>query len=189
MQVSSMKRHRLLSTTVFLACIFGGGAASWAGLSSPADTHVTFVASGPAGMKIEGTTTELNVADANGSVVITVPLGNLTTGISLRDRHMKEKYLEVSKYPSAVLTVARTALKLPDTGGKAEADVAGTLALHGQTRPVSVHYQAKADGSAFLANGKVHINMNDFGISVPVYLGVTVKPDVDVVASFRVSGT
>jgi len=29
--------------------------------------------------------------------------------------------------------------------------------------------------------------MNDFGITVPVYLGVTVKPDVDVSASFQVA--
>jgi hypothetical protein len=31
--------------------------------------------------------------------------------------------------------------------------------------------------------------MNDFGISVPSYLGVTVKPEVDVSASFRVTGS
>jgi hypothetical protein len=30
--------------------------------------------------------------------------------------------------------------------------------------------------------------MNDFGITVPSYLGVTVKPDIDVSASFRVAG-
>ena len=37
--------------------------------------------------------------------------------------------------------------------------------------------------------GTVHVNMNDFGITVPVYLGVTVKPDVDVSASFHVAGS
>jgi hypothetical protein len=33
----------------------------------------------------------------------------------------------------------------------------------------------------------MHLNMNDFGIQVPSYLGVTVKPDVDVAAQFEVT--
>ena len=32
----------------------------------------------------------------------------------------------------------------------------------------------------------MHLNMNDFAIEVPSYLGVTVKPDVDVIAQFDV---
>jgi hypothetical protein len=30
--------------------------------------------------------------------------------------------------------------------------------------------------------------MTDFGVNVPSYLGVTVKPDVDVSASFHIAG-
>ena len=75
------------------------------------------------------------------------------------------------------------------TGGAAETDVPGSLQLHGQTKPITVHYDAKADGSGFAAHGKFHINMNDYGIQVPTYLGVTVKPDVDVTASFHVAGS
>jgi len=67
--------------------------------------------------------------------------------------------------------------------------VPSTVTLHGQTRPVTVHYDAKRDGSSLLSHGTFRINMNDFGITVPVYLGVTVKPDVDVSASFRVAGS
>jgi hypothetical protein len=39
-----------------------------------------------------------------------------------------------------------------------------------------------------VTHGKFRINMNDFGITVPVYLGVTVKPDVDVTANFKLVG-
>jgi hypothetical protein len=31
--------------------------------------------------------------------------------------------------------------------------------------------------------------MTDFGMTVPSYLGVTVKPDVDVNANFKVTGS
>jgi polyisoprenoid-binding protein YceI len=161
--------------------------AARAALSPATDGKVSFQAAGPAGMTIEGTTSELSLADQGEGLVITVPLGNLTTGISVRDRHMKEKYLEVAKYPTAVLTVPRAALKLPAGGDKVEADVPGTVTIHGQSRPITVHYDAKKDGESLAAHGKFHVNMHDFGIEVPSYLGVTVKPDIDVGATFRVA--
>ena len=182
------KRLCMLSVLATGPILLSLSAVGYAALSSPSDIHVSFQASGPAGMKIDGTTPDLTVADADGNLVVTVPLANLTTGIGLRDKHMKEKYLEVPKYPSAVLTIARASLKVPAAGGAVETDVPGTLQLHGQTKPVTVHYDAKTDGPGFAAHGKFHINMNDFGIAVPTYLGVTVKPDIDVTASFRVAG-
>lgn len=36
---------------------------------------------------------------------IVVDLRNLRTGTSLRDRHAQEKYLEVDKYPEALVQV------------------------------------------------------------------------------------
>ncbi len=184
-----MKPGKRLWVAVISAGLVGLCAIAHAALSAPTDKHVGFVASGPAGMKIEGTTSDLDLADQGDTLVITVPLANLSTGIGLRDRHMKEKYLEVPKYPAATLTVSRSALKLPAGGDKVETDVASTVSLHGQTRPVTVHYDAKRDGSSVVSHGTFRINMNDFGITVPVYLGVTVKPDVDVSASFRVTGS
>jgi polyisoprenoid-binding protein YceI len=140
-------------------------------------------------MKIEGTTSDLNVTDDGTTLTLDVPLSNLSTGIALRDHHMREKYLEIGKFPSATLQVARSALKVPPQGGGIELDVPATLQLHGQKRAVTVHYDAKGDGAGLAAHGRFHVNMNDYGITVPTYLGVTVKPDVDIVATFRVAGT
>jgi polyisoprenoid-binding protein YceI len=180
------KRLCMLAIGPILVSISAVGHAA---LSAPTDSRVSFLASGPAGLKIEGTTPDLSVADGSENLVLTVPLANLTTGIGLRDKHMKEKYLEVPKFPNAVLTIARGVLKLPSGGQPVEIDVPGTLQLHGQSKPVTVHYDAKGDGPGFAAHGKFHMNMNDFGIAVPTYLGVTVKPDIDVSASFRVAGS
>jgi polyisoprenoid-binding protein YceI len=182
MTKSPMKSLWVVAASTIL---FGISMSGHAAVSTVSDTHVTFQCSGPAGMKIEGTTAELTANEQDGSLVVAVPLANLSTGIGLRDKHMKEKYLEVAKYPNAVLTVAQSALKLPVNGEQIEADVPGTLQLHGQTRPVSVHYEAQGDGPGLVTRGRFHVNMNDFGIQVPSYLGVTVKPDVDVSANFR----
>jgi polyisoprenoid-binding protein YceI len=168
--------------------LFAVAAPGHAAVSSASQSTVSFKAIGT-GMTIEGTTSSLTVLEQNGSVTITVPLANLTTGISLRDSHMRDKYLEVQKYPNAVLVVGRAALQLPAPGARGSGDATGTIQIHGQTRPCTVHYEAGADGSGYSVKGQLRVNMNDFGITVPSYLGVTVKPDVDVSASFRVEGT
>jgi polyisoprenoid-binding protein YceI len=186
-----MTRRKRLWTAALSLTIVSVTAAGHAALvlATPADSLVSFQASGPAGLTIVGQTPDLTVADDGANVIVTVPLANLSTGIGLRDHHMREKYLEVPKFPAATLTIARSALKFPAAGGQAAADVPGTLQLHGQTRPVTVHYDAKGDGANVGAKGTFRINMNDFGITVPTYLGVTVKPDVDVTASLHVAGS
>jgi polyisoprenoid-binding protein YceI len=183
-----MYRRPGFSIVALGLALFTVSATGNAAFSSASDGHVTFDAAGPAGFKIEGKTSEVSVSEVNGNVVITVALAHLTTGIDLRDSHMRDKYLEVPKFPTAVLTVARTALQLPAAGAQVEADAPATLTLHGTTRPVTVHYSSKSDGASCQTSGKLHINMNEYGITVPSYLGVTVKPEVDIVASFRAVG-
>ncbi len=58
------------------------------------------------------------------------------------------------------------------------------MKLHGKTKDVSFHYVARKDGNAMRVGGTVRVDMRDYGISVPSYLGVTVKPEVDVEVKF-----
>ena len=102
---------------------------------------------------------------------------------ALRDRHMRDKYLEVSKYPVAKLSIARSALALP-TGGQKSGDAQGQLTLHGKTHPVNVHWEATRRGNGYAIHGKFDTNMRDFDIRIPKYLGITVKPNVTIDASF-----
>ena len=152
-------------------------------LTRSGSPDLSFVAKGTAGLTITGKTSELSVTDNSRSVVVKVPLDGLATGISLRDKHMKD-YLEASKYPAAELEVVRSSIKFPGPGQEASADADGTLKLHGVSRPVKVHYRAKRNGDTYAVNGSLHVNMNDYEIKVPSYLGITVKPDVDVSVRF-----
>lgn len=148
-------------------------------------SEVAFHATGPAGLKFDGKTSELGVKqDANNVIAITVPLGNLTTGISLRDKHMKEKYLHVQQYPSTELRVSRGAMHLPKAGETSTGDTTGSLALHGQTRNVSFHYSTRREGELYRVTGSMRIDMTQFGIEQPSYLGVSVKKDVDITVRF-----
>jgi polyisoprenoid-binding protein YceI len=186
-RITRVTRNKIFALTIGLALV--SATAAGAALTAPRDAHVVFEAAGPAGMKIEGRTSDLSVEDGGGNVVIAVSLANLGTGIALRDRHMKEKYLEVAKYPDASLVVARSALKFPANGAQAEGDAPAILKLHGQARPVTIHYEANGDRDGFSVRGAFRLKMDDFGITIPSYLGVTVKPDVDVHADFHLTGT
>lgn len=152
-------------------------------LGRSGDASVSFSATGPAGLHIVGSTSELDVDEGGANVTVSVPLRNLSTGIALRDRHMREKYLQVDRFPNAELTVARAALKVP-AAGETSGDATGTMKIHGQTKKVSFRYAATRDGNTIKVGGSVHVDMRDYGIEVPRFMGVTVRPDVDVTVRF-----
>jgi len=148
-------------------------------------SQVTFTASGPGGLRIEGLTQELEVRDQGDTLAVIVPLTNLSTGIALRDRHMKEKYLETDKYPTAELKISRGELKVPPEGGTEESSANGMLKIHGTEKKVPFKYRASEAGGLYTVDGSLQLNMGDYGIATPSFMGATVKPDVDVKASFR----
>ena len=144
----------------------------------------TFKANATAGLVVAGTTADMSIEDDGTIVKITVPLANISTGIALRDEHTK-KALEVATYPAASLTVARSALKFAAAGAQSSGDAKGSLTLHGQTKDVTFHYVAKLNGSVYEVQANTTINVDDFGVKRPSYLGITVKPDVDISATFQ----
>ena len=145
-------------------------------------SSVSFHANGSAGMKIDGKTSDLEFTD--GKVVrVKVPLANLDTGMALRNKHMKEKYLEVDKYPNAELAVPKDQLKIPSNGMQ---KANGTFTMHGVTKGKSFSYKVEKDGDGYKVEGWFSINITEHGIAEPGYLGVKVKPDVDVDVSFHV---
>jgi polyisoprenoid-binding protein YceI len=177
--------NKSIRTLGILTAIVAMPLLAGAKLARSGGASVTFTSIGPAGLKIEGKTTELNVDEAGDKVRVTVPLAKLDTGIELRNKHMREKYLVVDKFPQAELLVAKSALKYPKAGETSTGAADGTLSVHGQTRPAKINYTVKLEGDTYVVSATTHLNMKDYGIEVPSYLGVTVKPDVDVAVSFR----
>ena len=143
---------------------------------------VEFTAVGPAGLKINGKSPAITESESGANVVVTVPLANLDTGIGLRNDHMKKKYLETDKYPNAVLTVAKSAVSLPNGG---TGDSTGTLSMHGKQKNAPFHYTVRKEGTEYVVSGNLRVNLTDFGIEQPSFAGASVKPDVDVAVQFR----
>jgi len=177
-------RTSLLGGAALLAMVTFSLVAA-AKLNKTGASSTSFKAAGPAGLNISGSTADMSVADDGATVTITVPLANLTTGIGLRDEHTR-KAIDVGTYPTTTLRVPRSALKFPAAGADASGDAKGSLTLHGQTRDINFHYSAKLDGDTLSVQGSSTINVDDFGVNRPSYLGVTVKPNVDLTTSFQV---
>ena len=174
-----MNSRLLLTMVVLLA------APAFAQVERAGGASATFSGKGPAGFKLEGKSEQVSVKDDGKTVAISVPLATLKTGIDLRDRHMREKYLEVEKYPDAVLQVPWSAIQLPADGQTSTQTVPGKMTLHGKTHDVSVTYTLKRTGETYDASGKVPLNLKDYDILLPNYLGVTVKPEIDTLTTFQ----
>jgi hypothetical protein len=180
-----MKSGNHLVWRISMVAAFVFPLAANAKLSNPNNSEVSFTALGPAGMKIVGTENEVKVLDNGPAIVVSVPLGKLQTGISIRDQHMR-KYLETEQFPMGELEVSRASLKIPRPGESVTADAVGTMRLHGKSKPTPFHYTVSRDGTRLKVSGTAHVNMPEFGIAVPSYLGITVKPDVEVATRFEV---
>ena len=154
-------------------------------LAKSGDALVSFNASGPAGMTIVGTTNELQVSETDQEIVIVVPLAKLDTKIDLRNKHMREKYLETDKYPNAELHVPKSQITMPK-GAPSSGKATGNLTIHGKTKPTSFSYTAKPDGARTAVSGAMHVDMKDFGVAQPGYSGISVKPEVEVTVAFGV---
>jgi polyisoprenoid-binding protein YceI len=153
---------------------------------------VEFLATGwPSALKIHGKGTgpagTLTVSDRCVSGSLAVDLASLETGIGLRDRHLKEEYLQVDRYPEARLTLSHldvSALPEGASFGAVAVPFEGRLRLHGVEKPVSGQAKVSRDDSRLTVSAQFSIRLGDFGVDVPKYMGITVAEKVDVKAAF-----
>jgi polyisoprenoid-binding protein YceI len=153
-------------------------------LTAVGDTNVKFEAIGPGGLKINGASGGIKVSEQDGKVKIIAPTTQFQTGIGLRDRHLRD-HLEAEKHPEATLVVERSAVKLPDSGTSSGV-VTGQFTLHGVTKPAKVAYHVTRKGDDYAVQGDFTVDIQEFQIKKPCYLGVCVQNEVKVSAEFTV---
>jgi polyisoprenoid-binding protein YceI len=119
---------------------------------------------------------------AAASVQVTINVDALDTGVGLRNKEMRERYLETNKFGTALfksVSVAGPASVAPNQ--PADISVTGDMTLHGVTKrmTIPVHVVLIPDGGIH-ATTTFKIHMPDFGISVPHNILVTVNDEVPV---------
>jgi polyisoprenoid-binding protein YceI len=119
----------------------------------------------------------------------TVDLRTLDTGISLRNHHLRDTYLEVDKeqgYDKAILSdIVLNDLNADAPQGKGS--FAGSLTLHGVKKTVSGAVEVHKTGNGLQVKASFPLGLSDYNIAEPRYLGVGVKNTVQVEVVFTVS--
>lgn len=176
----------MISFILFLLASQGAQAATFQVASERSE--VGFLAVGrPSMLKVKGEGGKPSGTFTTGEKAggeIQVDLREFSTGITLRDKHMKEKYLELDKPENQFAKLKITSIELPGkdipASGEVDAKITGTLALHGKSQPVRTDSKLKIEGKNLSTEMKIKLKLSDFGIAIPSYAGITVAEDVDV---------
>lgn len=139
--------------------------------------NIEFNAKGkPALISIDGTSELLNgILKSHNNQFdgeFDLELTSLNTGIELRDDHLKNKYLEVEKFPKAKLTFKNIKIER-----NSETNFKANLMLHGQENEVN-GIALLSDQNELMA--EFTINLADFGIEIPSFQGITVAKEVKI---------
>jgi polyisoprenoid-binding protein YceI len=113
-------------------------------------------------------------------------LSTLDTGIKMRNEHMKKKYLEIEKFPTAKLTVQELTLTTPIDASTAAQKVPfkGTINIHGVDKPVAGTSQIEKKGADVSVTSDFELKTSDFAISTPSFAGITMAESVTVNVQF-----
>ncbi|MBC7456750.1 MAG: YceI family protein [Bdellovibrionaceae bacterium] len=156
-----------------------------------ADGKVRFLAVGkPAMIKIVGEGTgphgDLTIADDKLQGTLTIDMKMLTTKIDLRDEHMKNKYLEVEKYPTSTITFKNYSLKLASlTPIAIEQPFTADLQLHGVTKPVVGTIKFSKEILTVTGVATFKIKVTDFMDTLPSYAGIKIADDIEVTVDLK----
>lgn len=158
------------------------------------DTRVEFQAVGkPSMLKINGTGGKLsgNIEIESNQIKgeFKVALKDLTTGIELRDKHMKEKYFEVSKFPEASFTISKIALPTDFINQK---KIFSAVPFEGKMKMKTVEKDINGladvdstEGSTIKVNTEYKTQISTFQMDIPSYLGIKVADEVTVKTSMN----
>jgi polyisoprenoid-binding protein YceI len=191
-----MKRSVCLGLALALAIPGSARAERWEITAGAEDVQVTFHSNAPM-ESFDGRTrqvrghVQLDPADVSGALdlEVSVDMATLDTGISLRNRHMRENHLHTDRYPVATFgnaTVVDGEGSL-EVGEDRTVTLEGTLDLHGEARTmrVPVTFTRGEDGS-LRVRSTFDVVLSDHGIPRPQFLmmklGETQKVTVDLVA-------
>ncbi len=117
-----------------------------------------------------------------------VDLASIDTGIGLRNRHMREHYLETEKYPRAEYTGKLTsAEKQAETVYKVTTE--GKMTIHGIENPFSAAGTVTVDGTALRVQVNFPIKLSDYKIEIPKIMFYKINETMEVQLDFFVKQT
>jgi polyisoprenoid-binding protein YceI len=115
-----------------------------------------------------------------------VDLASLDTGIGLRDRHMRDEYLEVKKYPYASFKGKITHTEVTGSGD-AKVTAAGTFSVHGVSMEREIVCDVTSAGSGYRAECAFPVLLSDHNIDIPKVMFLKLSNEIQLDVQFTVS--
>ena len=113
-------------------------------------------------------------------VRVTLPVKSLSTGMKVRDEHMR-KYIFTAAdghVPDLEFAAGKTACQPAAGAGEFVCAVSGDLAMAGTPRKFAMKLSVKESSGAFHASGNAVVRLSDYGIACPSQFGVSTKNEV-----------
>lgn len=115
-----------------------------------------------------------NLKDDQLSGTAIVNLEKLDSGIEMRDQHLKEKYLETKKFPTATLEIKSQKVSLE--GKKSE--IEATLDFHGKKKPIKLFMELRKKDKTIVMKSNFDFSLTEFGVELPSFQGITAADQV-----------
>ncbi len=123
---------------------------------------------------------EVHISGGSMRARIRVDLSKFKTGLSLRDNHMHDKYLETGKFKWAILELGPIY-----SGDGKEQKFKGKLEIKNQTRSVTGKVKITSKGKLKHVQASFTMLIEDYSrIGIPAYAGITMAEKVKVDVKF-----
>lgn len=114
-----------------------------------------------------------------------------TTGMSLRDQHLRKKVFAREDDTMPELEFVSEKIECPDLapGRPVMCSASGQLSLRGVARPFTINLSVLDDGKAYRISAAGTLKLSTYGIERPCQLGVCVTDDVKLNLEFQAKGS
>jgi polyisoprenoid-binding protein YceI len=121
-----------------------------------------------------------------GELYFEVDLASLDTGIGLRNRHMRENYLETERFPFASYSAEIERVRRdPQRGWVVTAS--GTFRVHGVDRPTRVRCPVSPTGRGYRVTCEFQVSLPEHDIEIPSLMFMKISEVVELKVDFYVS--
>lgn len=120
----------------------------------------------------------------------TLPVASITTGIGLRDEHMKKYVFTTAdgQVPDVTFSADKAACSAIERGDTV-CQVSGSLSIRGTPRPFAIALKIARTGDSYKAAGEGVVKLSTYGIPAPSQLGVSTADEVKLQLAFTARPT
>ncbi len=122
----------------------------------------------------------------NSKMYFEVKLSTLDTGIGLRNRHMRENYLETAKYPFTYFKGNIKQVRRKSESNVMEVTVAGQLFIHGVEQNRTIDGTISKTGNGFRIRSQFTVKLSDYNIDIPSVMFYKIDEEMEVQLDFYV---